>query len=73
MFRVGLLRRALRDALAAGRLVTDEAQAIELAGLAPLMVEGHADNLKITRPEDLPLAEHYLRAEAGATGGPPCA
>lgn len=62
MFRVGLLRAALRDALAAGRLVTDEAQAIELAGHLPRMVEGHADNIKITRPEDLPLAELYLRA-----------
>ncbi len=27
------------------------------------MVEGHADNLKITRPEDLPLAELYLRQQ----------
>jgi 2-C-methyl-D-erythritol 4-phosphate cytidylyltransferase len=25
------------------------------------MVEGHGDNIKITRPEDLPLAELYLR------------
>lgn len=69
MFRVGVLRSALEDALAAGRIVTDEAQAIELQGLVPRMVEGHADNLKITRPEDLPLAEHYLRALAGASGG----
>ena len=68
MFRVGLLRAALRDALAAGRLVTDEAQAIELAGHTPRMVEGHGDNLKITRPEDLPLAAWYLRALAGAEG-----
>jgi len=61
MFRVGLLRGALREALAAGRIVTDEAQAIELAGRVPRMVEGHGDNIKITRPEDLPLAELYLR------------
>ena len=69
MFQVGVLRGALEAALAAGRIVTDEAQAIELQGLVPRMVEGHADNLKITRPEDLPLAEHYLRALAGASGG----
>ena len=68
MFRVGHLRTALRDALAAGRLVTDEAQAMELAGFVPMMVEGHADNLKITRPEDLPLAAHYLRAVAASQG-----
>lgn len=68
MFRVGLLRAALREALAAGRLVTDEAQAVELAGHTPRMVEGHGDNLKITRPEDLPLAEWYLRAMASGGG-----
>ena len=68
MFRVGVLRTALEAALAAGRIVTDEAQAIELQGLIPRMIEGHADNLKITRPEDLPLAEHYLRALTGAAG-----
>jgi len=68
MFRVGLLRAALREALAAGRLVTDEAQAIELAGHTPVMVEGHSDNLKITRPEDLPLAAWYLQALASGQG-----
>lgn len=65
MFRVGALRDALRAALAARRLVTDEAQAIELAGGAPRVVEGHADNLKITRAEDLSLAAHYLRIQNG--------
>jgi 2-C-methyl-D-erythritol 4-phosphate cytidylyltransferase len=65
MFRLGILREALRAALAAGRLVTDEAQAVELAGRVPRVVEGHADNIKITRPEDLPLAEHYLKTQPG--------
>ena len=60
MFRYSTLRSALEDALAAGKLVTDEASAIELAGLSPLLVEGAADNIKITRPEDLPLAAFYL-------------
>lgn len=73
MFRAGVLRGALEAALAAGTLVTDEAQAIERQGLVPRMVEGHADNLKITRPEDLPLAELYLRALAGAAGDGACA
>ena len=73
MFRAGVLRNALEVALAAGRIVTDEAQAIELRGLVPRMVEGHADNLKITRPEDLPLAEHYLRALSRPDGGDSCA
>jgi len=60
MFRLGPLRQALSRAMAAGQWVTDEASAMELTGLRPLLVEGHADNLKITRPEDLPLAWFYL-------------
>jgi 2-C-methyl-D-erythritol 4-phosphate cytidylyltransferase len=53
MFRLGALQQALAGALAAGVAVTDEASAIEWAGLAPRLVEGRADNLKVTRPEDL--------------------
>lgn len=60
MFRFELLRTALEQALSAGVEVTDEASAMEHAGYQPLMVEGHADNIKITRPEDLPLAEYFL-------------
>jgi 2-C-methyl-D-erythritol 4-phosphate cytidylyltransferase len=63
MFRLGLLRDALRQALAEGHLVTDDASAVELMGLSPLLVEGHADNIKITRPEDLPLAHFYLQQQ----------
>ncbi|MCG5536044.1 2-C-methyl-D-erythritol 4-phosphate cytidylyltransferase [Ectothiorhodospira mobilis] len=60
MFRLDPLRQALERALAEGFLVTDEASAMEHAGLAPRLVEGSAENIKITRPEDLPLAEFYL-------------
>ena len=60
MFRLGALRQALAGALAAGVLVTDEAAAMEWAGWRPELVEGTADNLKITRPEDLALAAFYL-------------
>ena len=62
-FRLGLLHRALTRALGQGQLVTDDASAVELLGLRPRMVEGHADNIKITRPEDLPLAEFFLRQQ----------
>ncbi|MFC1748594.1 2-C-methyl-D-erythritol 4-phosphate cytidylyltransferase [Pseudomonadota bacterium] len=60
MFRYGVLKQALADALDDGFMVTDEASAIEHAGHKPLMVECRADNIKITRPEDLALAEMYL-------------
>jgi 2-C-methyl-D-erythritol 4-phosphate cytidylyltransferase len=66
MFRIGELGQALRASSDAGVAVTDEAQAIERAGGRPLMVEGHPDNIKITRPEDLALAALFLAAqEAG--------
>lgn len=60
MFRCGLLKQALADALKANVMVTDEAAAVERAGHTPRMVECRADNIKITRPEDLTLAEMYL-------------
>ncbi len=53
MFRLGALRSALGDALAAGAVITDESSAMEWAGHRPRLVEGRADNIKITRPEDL--------------------
>lgn len=61
MFPLGLLRASLQQALAEGFEVTDEASALEHAGLAPKLIEGHADNIKITRPEDLALAAFFLQ------------
>ena len=68
VFRYGLLRSALSAARIAGVTVTDEAQAVEHLGEHPLLVEGARDNLKITWPEDLQMAEAFLRLqeEAGA-------
>lgn len=53
MFRLGALRDALSAGLAAGAAITDEASAMEWAGHAPRLVEGRADNIKVTTPEDL--------------------
>ncbi|PVZ20742.1 MULTISPECIES: 2-C-methyl-D-erythritol 4-phosphate cytidylyltransferase [unclassified Pseudomonas] len=53
MFRLGPLQRALADAMVAGVAVTDDASAMEWAGQFPRLVEGRADNIKVTRPEDL--------------------
>jgi len=61
MFRLGRLREALSQAQEQGMQVTDEASAIELAGYSPRLVEGHPDNIKITRPADLALAAFYLQ------------
>jgi 2-C-methyl-D-erythritol 4-phosphate cytidylyltransferase len=60
MFRLHALRTCLQRALVDEVQVTDEASAMEHAGFAPRLVEGRADNIKITRPEDLALAEFFL-------------
>ncbi len=65
MFRLGLLRDALTGALERGKLVTDDASAMELAGHTPQMVKGRSDNIKITRPGDLELAAFYLSRTDG--------
>jgi 2-C-methyl-D-erythritol 4-phosphate cytidylyltransferase len=53
----------LRDAIASGDLVTDEASAMERLGHRPRLVEGHGDNIKITRAEDLSLARFFLEQQ----------
>lgn len=60
MFRYGLLRSALQASLSAGHPVTDESSAVERAGYFPCIVEGRPDNIKITVPADLALAEFVL-------------
>jgi len=62
MFRAGMLRTALQQAIDGGCMVTDEASAMELAGYPPRMVQGRRDNIKITLPSDLELAAFYLQS-----------
>ena len=63
-FRRDVLRRALASAQAEGIVVTDEAMAIERLGLHPALIEGREDNLKVTTPADLALAEFLLARHA---------
>ena len=60
MFRHALLSRALAEAEANDLSVTDEANAVELLGLAPRLIQGRRDNIKITHNDDLALAEFIL-------------
>jgi 2-C-methyl-D-erythritol 4-phosphate cytidylyltransferase len=57
MFRLGLLQRALAQA---GAAVTDESSAIEALGLAPRLVPGEIENLKLTWPADFALAARLM-------------
>lgn len=73
VFRYGLLHNCLARALAHDStltdppVVTDEASAVEAFGHTPLIVQGHTDNLKVTRAEDLQLARWILAQQAEAT------
>ena len=60
MFRLHLLRKVLNEAIDNGVLVTDESSAVEHAGYQPKLVQGHADNIKITTQDDLLMAECFL-------------
>lgn len=59
-FNADLLRSALTQAFDQNAVITDEASAMEFVGFKPLLIAGRSDNLKVTRPEDLALAEFYL-------------
>lgn len=61
LFTTELLYSALKTGLEKGLSITDESSAIELMGYQPKLVHGRADNLKVTQPEDLDLAEFYLQ------------
>jgi len=61
MFRRAELTSALRGAAQRGLAVSDEAMAMELAGFAPLLVEGAEDNIKVTTAADFALAEFLLQ------------
>jgi 2-C-methyl-D-erythritol 4-phosphate cytidylyltransferase / 2-C-methyl-D-erythritol 2,4-cyclodiphosphate synthase len=66
VFGFAQLRQALKDAARAGTQVTDEAQALERAGLRPKLVRGSPFNIKVTRVEDLAMAAEILQlAESG--------
>jgi 2-C-methyl-D-erythritol 4-phosphate cytidylyltransferase len=69
VFRVEILREALAKAEAEGVTGTDCSQLVEALGVEVRVVEGDPDNLKITDPADLALAELLLARGEGARPG----
>lgn len=63
MFKVDELKEAIIQTKKQGLEITDEASAIELSGLPCLLIPGRRDNIKITQPEDLVLADFYLKQQ----------
>lgn len=65
MFRTEQLMTAISEALLNGINITDEASAMEWSGYSPALIKGSMENIKITQPEDLALAEFYLTKNKG--------
>jgi 2-C-methyl-D-erythritol 4-phosphate cytidylyltransferase len=62
VFRAEVLRRALDVDDAVLAAATDDASLVEATGGSVRVVEAAAENIKVTRPVDLALAEALLRA-----------
>lgn len=67
-FPADLIRRAY-EALPDPAGATDDASVVEASGGTVVMVRGSSRNLKVTRPEDVPLAEFLLRSGRGDRTG----
>ncbi|WP_180182778.1 2-C-methyl-D-erythritol 4-phosphate cytidylyltransferase [Acinetobacter sp. YH01020] len=61
--KLGVLKNAIEQALAAGATITDEASALEFIGEHVNVVQGRSDNIKITYPDDLELARLILASQ----------
>ena len=64
MFRYGELLEAMEYAIKHKKAVTDESSALEQLGKTIKMVEGRADNVKITWAEDLIFADAIIKEQA---------
>ena len=60
VFRRELLLDALQSAAASGRSFTDDCAAVEALGQTVSATEGSYENIKVTTPEDIAVAEAFL-------------
>jgi 2-C-methyl-D-erythritol 4-phosphate cytidylyltransferase len=63
IFSTVQLKNVLKKAIKNGVNVTDEASAMEWYGMNIKMIEGRSDNIKVTRPEDLQLAQLFIQEQ----------
>lgn len=64
VFDAGLLKAALQSALASGVPLTDDCSAVERIGKEVYLTEGSEENIKITTPMDMLIAEAILEHRA---------
>lgn len=65
VFEADLLKAALQSVLQSGETVTDDCGAVERLGKIVYLVEGSEENLKLTTPFDLTVAEAILERRSG--------
>lgn len=61
VFEADLIRAALHKAVEENLTVTDDCSAVELLGMKVSLIQGSDENIKITTPADLILAEALLQ------------
>ncbi|MBO4331432.1 MAG: 2-C-methyl-D-erythritol 4-phosphate cytidylyltransferase [Oscillospiraceae bacterium] len=65
-FKAELIKAALTDAVKNGAELTDDCAAVERLGMRPFVISGDHENIKITTPEDLTIAEAILKGRTTA-------
>lgn len=63
LYKTTELTSAINQAVMQSLIITDESSAMEQAGFASILVSGSSENIKITHPDDLALAEFYLNRQ----------
>ena len=66
VFDFDLLRGALQNALDQNLPITDDCSAVEAMGMSVFLTEGSEENIKVTTPMDLLVAEAILRGRREA-------
>ena len=61
VFQANILKAALQSAVNDGAALTDDCSAVERLGKEVYLAAGWKENIKITTPEDLTVAEALLR------------
>lgn len=60
IFRLSLYKEAIEKAVSDGKQYTDDCQLVESMGYPVYLVDGDYENIKITTPDDLLVAEKFL-------------